>query len=180
MAGAEADDARIDPLGGLALQSRRKQTILVGNAIPAGLRSPGGICDAIEKCAGPNGLLRGSEDRSLGRRQVMRQKLQYCVRRKVEKPSSVYSEAACDSARSAVPLCISRRLANVRRACCDVDEGRNRLVSSGLRNDRASIVMADEHDRMCLMIERPRYGVDIVRECGQRTLHCDDRQALGL
>ena len=91
MAGAEADDARIDPLGGLALQGRRKQTILVGNAIPAGPRIPGGICDAIEKCAGPNGLLRCSEDRSLGRRQVMRQKLQYCVRRKVEKPAGVYS-----------------------------------------------------------------------------------------
>ena len=95
MAGAEANDARIDPLGGLALQGRRKQTILVGNAIPAGPRVPGGLCDAIEKCAGPNGLLRCSEDRSLGRRQVMRQKVQYCVRRKVEKPGGVYSEAAC-------------------------------------------------------------------------------------
>ena len=83
-----ADDARIDPLG-LALQGGRKQTILVGNAIPGRPRMPGGICDAIEKCAGPNGLLRGGEDRGLGRRQVMRQKLQYCVRRKVEKPAGV-------------------------------------------------------------------------------------------
>src|SRR5687767_623088 len=96
MAGAEADDARIDPSGGLALQGGCKQTIPVGNAIPGRPRLPGGVCDAIEKCAGSNGFLRGGEDRSLGRRQVMRQKLQYCVRRKVEKPGSVYSEAACD------------------------------------------------------------------------------------
>jgi hypothetical protein len=72
------------------------------------------------------------------------------------------------------PLRIGRRFADVRRARCDVDEGHNLLVLSGLRNDRASRVMADEDDRMCLMVERPRHGVDIVRECGQRTLHCDD------
>src|SRR5688572_12574588 len=180
MPGAEADDARIDPSGGLALQGGCKQTILVGNAIPGRPRMPGGVCDAIEKCAGSNGLLRGGEDRSLSRRQVMRQKLQYCLRRKVEKPAGVYREAACDSTRATVPLSISRRLADVRRARRDVDECRNRLVSSGLRDDRASIVMADEHDRMCLMIERPRHGVDIVRECSQRILHRHDPQALGL
>jgi hypothetical protein len=140
---------------------------------------PGGVCDAIKKCAGSNGLLRGGEDCGLGRRQVMRQKLQYCGWRKVEKPGGVYSEAACDSARTAIPLCISRRLANVRRARCDVNEGRNRLVSSGLRDNRASIVVADEHDWMWLMIKRPRHSVDIVRECRQRILHRDDAQAFG-
>ena len=67
MAGAEADDARIDPLGGLALQGRRKQTILVGNAIPGRPRTPCGVGDAIEKGAGSNGLLRSGEDRSLAR-----------------------------------------------------------------------------------------------------------------
>ncbi len=33
---------------------------------------------------------------------------------------------------------------------------------------------------MCQMVECPRHRVDIVRECGERTLHCDDEQALGL
>jgi hypothetical protein len=110
----------------------------------------------------------------------MRQKLQYCVRRKVEKPAGVYREAACDSTRATVPLSISGRLADVRRARRDIDECRNRLVSSGLRDNRASIVMADEHDRMCLMIECPRHGVDIIRERSQRILHRHDAQAFGL
>ena len=140
---------------------------------------PGGVCDAIEKCAGSNGLLRGGEDRSLSRRQVMRQKLQYCVRRQVEKPAGVYGEAACDSTRATVSLTISGRLADVRRARRDIDECRNRLVSSGLRDNRASIIVADEHDWMCLMIERPRHSVDIVRECSQRILHRHDAQAFG-
>src|SRR5262245_60833204 len=71
---AKADDARIDSSGGLALQGGCKQTILVGNAIPRRPRMPGGVSDAIEERAGTNGLLRGGDDGSLGRRQVVRQK----------------------------------------------------------------------------------------------------------
>jgi hypothetical protein len=78
------------------------------------------------------------------------------------------------------PLRIGRRFADVRRARCDVDERHNLLVLSGLRNDRASVVVADKDDRMWLMVERPRYSIDVVREPGQRILHCDDAQALGL
>src|SRR5262245_17126368 len=92
MAGAKADNARTDPSGRLALQSGCKQTILIRNAVPGRLRMPGGVRDAIEKCAGPNGLLRGGEDRSLGRRQIMREKLQYRARRKVEKSAGIHGE----------------------------------------------------------------------------------------
>ena len=109
---------------------------------------PRGFGDTIEKCADPNGLLRSGEDRGLRCRQVVRQKLEYCVRRKVEKPTGVYCESVCGSRRRMAPLRIGRRFADVRRARCDVDERYNLRVLSGLRNDRDSVVVADKDDRM--------------------------------
>ena len=55
---------------------------------------PRGFCHSIEKCAGPNGWLRGGEDPGLRCRQVVREKLQHGVRRKVEKPTGVYFESS--------------------------------------------------------------------------------------
>lgn len=58
-------------------------------------------------------------------------------------------------------LQIRRGLADVRCARRDVDKPRNLLVLSGLRNDRATVVVADEDHGIRLMVERPHDGVDI-------------------
>jgi hypothetical protein len=86
VASAERDDACINPPGHLPLQDGREHAIFVGNTVPGRLGMPRGFGDTIEKCADPNGLLRSGEDRGLRCRQVVRQKLEYCVRRKVENP----------------------------------------------------------------------------------------------
>jgi hypothetical protein len=61
-----------------------------------------------------------------------------------------------------VLLHVSRRLADVGRARSDVDQRRNLLVVSGLRNDRTSIIVAHEHHRIRLLVEGPRGGIHIV------------------
>ena len=118
-----------------------------------GLGTPRGFCDAIEKCAGPNGWLRGGEDPDLGCRQVVREKLQHSVRRTGRETRRRLLRIYCDRRRRTVSLHISRRLADVGRARGDVDERGNVRVISGLRNDRPSITMADEHDRTWLTLD---------------------------
>ena len=131
MAGAE--DVRTLALilpGDLPLQDGSEHAIVVGNPVPGRLGMPRGFGDSIEKCAGPNGLLRSGEDHGLRCRQVVRQELQHCVRREVEKPAGVDCRICwMTGRRRMVPLRISRRLADVRRERCDVDERRNPLVT---------------------------------------------------
>jgi len=53
-------------------------------------------------------------------------------------------------------------------------------VISGLRNDRPSISMADEHDWTWLTLNYAYHGIDIVPKCAQGILHGDDAQTLDM
>ena len=125
MAGAQDTDARMDPAGDLALQGGRDHAVVIGDGVPGRLGTPGGVCHAIEKCAGSDGLLRGGKDQALRCWQVVREEFQHSIRREVEKPTGVYFESAMNGSEEWSLLQISCRLADIRRPRRDVDERSN-------------------------------------------------------
>ena len=104
MARAQDKDARIDPAGDVSLQGGRHHAVFIGNGVPGRLGTPRGVCHAIEKGAGSNGLLRGREDQALRGWQVMREEFQHSIRREVEKSTSVHFESADERQRRMVLL----------------------------------------------------------------------------
>ncbi len=77
-------------------------------------------------------------------------------------------------------LRIGRRLADIRRKCCYIDEGSNTRVIPGLGDDCPSVTMADKHYQTWLLIDSTCHGIYIVRKCAQGVLHGDDAQAFEL
>ena len=66
MAGAEAEDARADSSGTLPLQGGRDDAVFIGwTRYHEGLVRHAALVTRSEKCAGPNGWLRGGEDPDL-------------------------------------------------------------------------------------------------------------------
>src|SRR3970040_3106466 len=82
--------------------------------------------------------------------------------------------------RSIFFLYIRRRLTEIWRERCDVDEGCDARVIPCLRDDRPAIAMADEHYRTWLMVDHACDGIDIVCEPAQGILHGDDTFSFGL
>ena len=131
-------------------------------------RCKAGEINSIEKGADTNGWLRGGEDPGLRCWQVVREELQHNSQRQVQKPSGVYFEFTDEGRGRTVLLHISRRLVEVWRAHCYVNERGNTRMISGLRDDSPSVSMTDEHDRTWTMSLTAR----AFRLCDKRARVC--------
>ncbi len=173
MTGAQDKDACADSAGNLPLQIGKYHPIPLGQNVPGRLGLPRGVCHAIEKRARANGLLRGSENPALSCWQILRQEFFYNLGCQVKKSSRVYFESI-EASKRRIVLCISCRLADIRRERCYIDEGRNPRVFPCLGDDGACVTVPNKYYGALLLVDSTDHGIYIIHECAQGILNGDD------